>query len=128
MAGNGSGVLKLSNENYEVWRILMLALFVRKGVKDVAIGDVEWPLTSPNLNAGKAWQRKNDEALAEMILNVEVNQLAHMTSDIALKVWEELKKDCTQHSRAARLHHSKWGIHFMDKPWHRHAEDSVGLS
>ncbi|KAK0216888.1 hypothetical protein IW262DRAFT_1275793 [Armillaria fumosa] len=92
MAGNGSGIVKLSNENYKVWRILMLALFVRKGVKDVAVGDVERPLTGPNSPAGKAWQRKNDEALAEMILNVEVDQLAHMTSDVATKVWEELEK------------------------------------
>lgn len=43
---------------------------MRKGVRDVALGDLEMLLTGPNLLAGKAWIRKNEEAKVEMVLNM----------------------------------------------------------
>ncbi|TFK54383.1 hypothetical protein OE88DRAFT_1603312, partial [Heliocybe sulcata] len=36
--------------------------------------------------------RKNDEAHAEMVLHVEEEQLAHMTSTVTADVWAELER------------------------------------
>ncbi|KAI0700324.1 hypothetical protein BC835DRAFT_1207470, partial [Cytidiella melzeri] len=83
---------KLNNKNYEVWCVLMEALMTQKGIKEVGVGDTPMPLTGPNLVAGRAWTRKNAEARAEMILHVEVDQLAHMTSTVVSEVWEELQR------------------------------------
>jgi hypothetical protein len=32
------GMMKLNNENYEIWKILMEAILVRKQLHDVALG------------------------------------------------------------------------------------------
>ncbi|KAJ7937678.1 hypothetical protein B0H13DRAFT_2302503 [Mycena leptocephala] len=70
------GMLKLTADNYEVWRILMEAVFTRKNVLDVAVGTTPRPTTGPNSKAVKDWDRKSAEARAEMILAVEIDQLA----------------------------------------------------
>ncbi|KAF7365722.1 Retrovirus-related Pol polyprotein from transposon TNT 1-94 [Mycena venus] len=85
------GMTKLTNENYEIWRILMEAVFVRKNVRDVAVGTIPRPSTGPNSKAVRDWDRQNAEARAEMILAVEVDQLAHMTAGTAHEIWEELE-------------------------------------
>jgi hypothetical protein len=86
------GMLKLTADNYEVWRVLMEAVFTRKNVLDVAVGTTLWPTTGPNSKAVKDWDQKSAEARAEMILAVEINQLAHMTAPTAPEVWEELER------------------------------------
>jgi hypothetical protein len=86
------GMLKLTADNYEVWRILMEAVFTRKNVLDVAVGTTPRPTTGPNSKAVKDWDRKSAEARAEMILAVEIDQLAHMTASTAPEVWEELER------------------------------------
>ncbi|KAF9032491.1 hypothetical protein BDZ89DRAFT_882396, partial [Hymenopellis radicata] len=83
---------KLNNSNYEIWRILIGAIFTRKNVHDVAVGTTPRPLTGPNSATTRAWVRKNEEAKAEMILAVEVDQLPHMTGADAFDVWTELER------------------------------------
>jgi hypothetical protein len=86
------GMLKLTADNYEVWRVLMEAVFTRKNVLDVAVGTTLRPTTGPSSKAVKDWDRKSAEARAEMILAVEIDQLAHMTAPTAPEVWEELER------------------------------------
>ena len=70
----------------------MEAVFVRRNVHDVAIGTTPRPTTGPNSKVVKDWDRKSAEARAEMILAVEVDQLAHMAATTAYEVWQELEK------------------------------------
>jgi hypothetical protein len=86
------GMTKLTNENYEIWRILMEPVFVLKNIHDVAVGITPRPTTGPNSKAVRDWDRQSAEARAEMVLAVEVGQLAHMTAATVCEVWEELEK------------------------------------
>ncbi|KAI0265265.1 hypothetical protein BGY98DRAFT_1103106 [Russula aff. rugulosa BPL654] len=62
-------MMKLNNENYEIWKILMEAVLVRKQLREVALGLTPRPATPPN--AVRAWDRKNQEARAELQLAIE---------------------------------------------------------
>ena len=84
--------MKLSNENYEIWRILEEAVFLRRNVHDVATGLTPIPATGPNSKGVKDWKRKDDEARAELILSVEPDQLAHMNAPTAYEIWQELER------------------------------------
>ena len=70
----------------------MEALLVRKGLYEVASGGTPEPTTGSNSVTMRAWQKKNSEAHAELILHVEIDQLPHMTSRIAFEIWTELEK------------------------------------
>jgi gag-polypeptide of LTR copia-type/Zinc knuckle len=83
---------KLSNENYEVWRVLMEALLTWKGLLDVGTGVTSPPTTGLNSSTMRSWQKKNAEARAKMILHVEADQLPHMTSSATAEIWAELEK------------------------------------
>jgi hypothetical protein len=83
-------MLKLDNENYEIWKILMEAVLVRKQLREVALGLTLRPTGPPN--AVRAWDRKNQEARAELQLAVEWDQLSHMTADDASEIWTELER------------------------------------
>lgn len=61
------------------------------------------PTTGPNSTTYKPWFRKNAEARVEMILHVEVDQLAHMSSHIASEIWEELERVHRARGLATRL-------------------------
>ncbi|KAK6978099.1 hypothetical protein R3P38DRAFT_3377004 [Favolaschia claudopus] len=91
MTVESKGTIKLNNENYEIWRILIEAVFTRRNVRDVALGVTAMPTSGPNSKAVKDWNRQSAEARAEMILSVEVDQLAHMTAITAYEVWQELE-------------------------------------
>src|SRR5258707_4460725 len=70
-------MMKLNNENYEIWKILMEAILVRKQLRDIALG---WtPRLARPPNAVRVWDRKNQEARAELQLAVKWDQLVHMT-------------------------------------------------
>jgi hypothetical protein len=83
-------MLKLNNENYEIWKILMEAILVRKQLREVAIGLLQRPAGLPN--AVWAWDWKNQEARAELQLAVEWDQLLHMTAHDASEIWTELER------------------------------------
>lgn len=92
MPHDSKSTVKLSNENYEIWRIMEEAIFLRRNVHDVATGVTLMPATGPNSKGVKDWKRKDDEARAELILSVEPDQLAHMTASTAYEIWQELER------------------------------------
>lgn len=96
-----SSALKLNNMNYEVWSILADALLTRKGVDDAL--HVPMPTQGPNSPVTKAWMKKNSLARAELILSVEPDQLAHMTSPYAAVIWKELEHVHRARGFATRL-------------------------
>lgn len=77
--------------DYGTWAMLMDTVLIRKGLKEVGMGEESPPVTGPNSPAGKAWKRKNAKARAAMILNVDISQLPHMESLSAAEVWESLR-------------------------------------
>ena len=68
----------------------MHALLVRRGVADVATGRTPRP-AGTNTPAVRNWIKKADEALAEIILNIEPSQLPHCGKETAAEVWKNLK-------------------------------------
>ncbi len=92
MMAESKSVIKLTNDNYEIWRVLIEAVFTRKNVHDVAVGLTPCPLIGPNSKGVKEWDRKSAEACTKMILAVEVDQLTHMTAPTAVEVWTELER------------------------------------
>ena len=68
----------------------MEAVLVRKQLREVAIGLTPRPAGPPN--AVRAWDRKNNEARAELQLAVEWDQLSHMTAADASEIWTELER------------------------------------
>src|SRR5260370_41006097 len=80
-AMSDKSMMKLNNENYEIWKILMQAILVHKQLRNVALGGTPRPAGPPN--AVRVWDRKNQEARAELQLAVEWDQLAHMTANAA---------------------------------------------
>jgi hypothetical protein len=85
-----NGMMKLNNENYEIWKILMEAILVWKQLHDVALGITARPTAGQN--AMRAWDQKNQEARAELQLAVEPDQLAHMTAELTPEIWYELER------------------------------------
>ncbi|PIL23483.1 transcription factor [Ganoderma sinense ZZ0214-1] len=83
---------KLDDTNYAEWRMFIKALLTRQGLWGVASGTVTCPQGSPNARTVVAWHKKNDEALAEIILNLHPDQLSHARgSDDAHTVWTNLQ-------------------------------------
>ena len=66
----------------------MEAILVRKQLRKVALGLTLRPARPPN--AVRAWDRKNQEAQAELQLAVEWDQLSHMTAAGASEIWAKL--------------------------------------
>src|SRR5258707_10889368 len=101
-------MMKLNNENYEIWKILMEAILIRKQLCDVALG---WMLRLARPpNAVWAWDQKNQEAQAELQLAIEWDQLAHMTAEDALEIWAELEHvhQSTGFTTCIRLKQQLW--------------------
>src|SRR5713226_1708121 len=88
-AMSDKSMMKLNNKNYEIWKILMEAILVRKQLRNVTLGWTPRPAGPPN--AVQVWDRKNQEAWAELQLAVEWDQLAHMTAEDASEIWTELE-------------------------------------
>ena len=93
-------MMKLNNENYEIWKILMEAILIHKQLYDVTLG---WTLRLAGLpNAVQVWDWKNQEARAKLQLAVEWDQLAHMTAEDASEIWAEL--ECVHQSTGFTMH------------------------
>ncbi len=67
----------------------MEAILIHKQLCNVALGWTPRPARPPN--AVWVWDRKNQEAQAELQLAVEWDQLAHMTAKDALEIWAKLE-------------------------------------
>ena len=83
-------MMKLNNENYEIWKILMEAILICKQLRNVALGWMPRPAGPPNVV--QVWDWKNQEAWAELQLAVKWDQLAHMTAKDTLEIWAELER------------------------------------
>jgi len=107
-------MMKLNNENYEIWKILMEAILIRKQLCDVALG---WMLRLARPpNAMWAWDQKNQEAQAELQLAIEWDQLAHMTAEDTLEIWAELEHvhQSTGFTTRIRLKRQLWKMKMKD--------------
>lgn len=72
------GFSKLDDKNYAEWRMFMQAQLMKQGVWGVATGEVTRPPGADTNNAVKAWKKKNDNALSEIILGLTPSQLGHV--------------------------------------------------
>ena len=83
-----SSVMKLNEENYGDWSMMMEAILVRKKLRDIVNGEKTRPLGSENSTLVKNFVRKQAQARAEVVLGVESSQLPHLRN---AKIWEDLK-------------------------------------
>ena len=68
-AMSDKSMMKLNNENYEIWKILMEAILVHKQLHKVGLGLTPRP-AGPS-NAVHSWDQKNQEARAKLQLAVK---------------------------------------------------------
>jgi hypothetical protein len=104
MGENSSGFEKLNDSNWGVWKMLMRALLVRKNLWDIMDGSEVLPApTNLNAKAIRAFRKKQAEALAEIVLHVEVAQLSFIQDDDPAIVWEALAAVHQARGMATRL-------------------------
>jgi hypothetical protein len=103
MAGDGNSFAKLNDENYADWKMMMEALLVRKQLWDIVSGEKTKPLGSVTSAPVKAFIRKQAEARAELVLQVETSQLPHLRNEDPVKIWEDLKNIHQARGLASRI-------------------------
>ena len=87
MAKNSkSSVMKLNEENYGNWSMMMEAILVRKQLWDIVNGEKMRPLGSENLAPIKNFIRKQAKAHAELVLAVKSLQLLHLHNSDPVKI------------------------------------------
>ena len=92
MADNSkSSMLKLNEENYGNWSMMMEAVLVRKQLWDIVNGEKMRPVGSENSAPVKNFIKKQAKACAELVLAVESSQLPHLHNLDPAKIWEDLK-------------------------------------
>lgn len=94
----------------------MKAILVRKGLWEVVSGTPTRLLGSPNAKTVRAWQHHNVEAIAELQLNTESDQLLHLTGDDAACLRTLLQEVHASPSLSSRivLHTKFYQQHMMD--------------
>jgi hypothetical protein len=104
MVESSSGFEKLNDSNWGTWKMLMKALLVRKNLWEVVDGSEVTPVpTNLNAKAIRAFKKKQAEALAEIILHVEVAQLSFIQDDDPGIVWDALAAVHQARGMATRL-------------------------
>jgi len=92
-----SSILKLNGSNYYEWKMLMEALLVWRGLMEYVDGSKAKPVGSPNSKAVKDFMKRSAEAHAEIILHIEVLQLAHVCDPDPTSIWSTLETiHCTR--------------------------------
>ncbi|OJA19110.1 hypothetical protein AZE42_09229, partial [Rhizopogon vesiculosus] len=94
---------KLKEDNYYEWRMLMEAILVRKGLIEYVNGMKKMPPGSPNTKAVLAFSRKQAEARAEIVLQVETSQLSHVRDPDPAVIWYNLETVHRARGFATRL-------------------------
>jgi hypothetical protein len=82
---------KLDGNNYYEWRMLMEAVLIRKGLMEYVDGTRAVPLGSPNSKVVKDFLKKQAEARAEIVLQVETPQLSHVRDRDPRIIWTTLQ-------------------------------------
>ena len=82
----------LNESNYAEWSLYMRSTLIKKGLWKVVEGSETCPLGSPNSKAVKAFERRQTEAHAEIVLRLEPSQLPHAHSTDPHVLWEELQR------------------------------------
>ena len=82
----------LNESNYAEWSLYMRSTLIKKGLWKVVEGSETRPLGSPNSKAVKAFERRQAEAHAEIVLRLEPSQLPHTHSTDPHVLWEELQR------------------------------------
>ena len=85
-----SSMMKLNEENYGDWSMMMEAVLVRKQLWDIVNGEKTRPMGSENSALVKSFIKKQAEARAELVLAVESSQLPHLRNSDPAKIWEEI--------------------------------------
>src|SRR5258708_36305468 len=88
-AMSDKSMMKVNKENYKIWKILMEAILICKQLRNVTLGWMLRPARLPN--AVRAWDRKNQEAQAELQLAIKWDQLVHMTAKDTSEIWTKLE-------------------------------------
>ena len=112
-------VMKLNEENYGDWSMMMEAILVRKQLWDIVNGEKTRPLGSENSAPIKNFIRKQAKARAELVLAVKSSQLPHLCNSDPAKIWEDLKNIHEAQGLASRLalHHKfLWLSKAEDQP------------
>ncbi len=78
------GMIKLNNENYKIWKILMEAILIYKQLHNIALGVTAHPTRGQNTI--HAWDQMNQKAYAKLQLAIKLDQLVHMTAKLALEI------------------------------------------
>ena len=82
----------LNESNYAEWSLYMRSTLIKKGLWKVVEGSETHPLGSPNSKAVKAFERRQAEAHAEIVLHLKPSQLPHTHSADPYVLWEELQR------------------------------------
>jgi len=99
-----SSISKLNGSNYYEWKMLMEALIVQRGLMEYVDGSKAKPVGSLNSKAVKDFMKRSAEARAEIVLHIEVSQLAHIRDPDLTSIWSTLKTvHCACHSPHAAL-------------------------
>ncbi|PIL34791.1 transcription factor [Ganoderma sinense ZZ0214-1] len=104
-----STIARLNDDNYAEWVVGIEALLTRKGLWDVTSAPATdtRPNGSDNTKAVRSWRAKIAEARAEIILNIEPTQYAHVQSTDAHEVWSELRRVHLARGFGTRLAHRR---------------------
>jgi len=111
----------LNESNYAEWSLYMRSTLIKKGLWKVVEGSETRPLGSPNLKAVKAFERRQAEAHAEIVLRLEPSQLPHAHSTDPHVLWEELQRMHRAQGFATRMTFRR-RFNTMTK----HADQSMG--
>jgi hypothetical protein len=93
----------LDEGNWNVWKIFEKASLIRKGVWGVVDGSITQPATGPNSNIMISFKKKQQEAFADIVLNLSPSQLPHISSDNPKELWDTLEAIHTARGVASRL-------------------------
>ena len=104
-----SSIARLNDDNYAEWVVGIEALLTRKGLWEVTSAPATdtRPNGSDNTKAVRSWSAKIAEARAELILNIEPTQYAHVQSTDAHEVWSELRRVHLARGFGTRLAHRR---------------------
>jgi len=98
-----SSISKLNGSNYYEWKMLMEALLVRRGLMEYLDGSKAKPVGSTNSKAIKDFMKRSAEACAEIVLHVEISQLAHVRDPDPTAIWSTLETVHCARGFATRL-------------------------